>query len=104
MIKMKTCKIKTCITIAILFFFIGNISAQKGEGVDFYDEALRLFGTASSGESITENQALQGNRILYHKNGNLYPDENAVKYFSLDFETSVIAITKDDKEIILDLK
>jgi hypothetical protein len=85
MLKKTTYKIKFCITIAILFLFMGNISAQKREGVDFYDEALRLFGTASSGESITENRALQGNRILYHKNGNLYPDESAVKYFSLDY-------------------
>jgi len=69
----------------LVVFIIGSISAQTGTGVDFYDEALRLFGTASSGESITENRALQGNRIIYHKNGNLYPDERTVKYFSLDY-------------------
>lgn len=69
---------------------MGGISAQHSqvvtsEGVDFYDEALRLFGTAPSGGSIAENRALQGNRIQYHKNGNLYPDERNVKYFSLDY-------------------
>jgi len=59
--------------------------AATGARVDFYDEALRLFGTASKGESIIENRALQGNRIHYHKAGNLYPDESAVEYFSLDY-------------------
>ncbi|MCP4398175.1 MAG: hypothetical protein GY801_12870, partial [bacterium] len=69
----------------ITFIALVVAKVALGAGVDFYDEALRIFGTASSGESITENRALQGNRILYHKNGNLYPDESAVKYFSLDY-------------------
>jgi hypothetical protein len=79
-----------CIVLCWFLIMSGSLSAQNsqpltGVGVDFYDEALRLFGTASTGGSITENRALQGNRIIYHKNGNLYPDERAVRYFSLDY-------------------
>ncbi|MEX0332415.1 MAG: hypothetical protein AB3N64_13420 [Puniceicoccaceae bacterium] len=53
--------------------------------VDFYDEALRIFGTAEADGDITRNRALQGNRIHYLKNGNIYPDEREVKYFDLDY-------------------
>lgn len=53
--------------------------------VDFYDEALRLFGTAELGGNITNNRALEGNRIFYHKSGNIYPDERAIEYFALDY-------------------
>ena len=79
-----------CIALCLFLNASSSISAQTYQSgnvkkVDFYDEALRLFGTASTGSSITENRALQGNRIVYHKNGNLYPDESAVKYFSLDY-------------------
>jgi len=78
---MKYANLLICYSLFLVHSY--TISAQSG--VDFYDEALRLFGTASTGESITGNRALQGNRILYHKAGNLYPDESAVKYFSLDY-------------------
>jgi hypothetical protein len=76
------------LVLVCLFLLTGSIPAQlsraaTGSRVDYYDEALRVFGTASSGQSIRENRALEGNRIIYHKNGNLYPDESAVKYFSL---------------------
>lgn len=42
-------------------------------------------GTASSRESIAENRELQGNRIIFHENGNLYPDLSAVRRSSLDY-------------------
>ncbi len=79
-----------CIALCLFLIASSSISAQTYQAgnvkrVDFYDEVLRLFGTASTGSSITENRALQGNRIIYHKNGNLYPDESAVNYFSLDY-------------------
>ena len=45
------------------------LPAAGGARVDYYDEALRLFGTASSGRCIAENRAREGNRIIYDKNG-----------------------------------
>ena len=54
--------------------------------VDFYDEALRVFGTAEVGGTIIHQRALQGNLIHYLKAGNIYPDERAVRFFELDYE------------------
>ena len=59
--------------------------AQAAERLEFWDEALRLFGTAPAGGDVTENRALKGNRIAYLQGGNIYPDQDAVKYFSLDY-------------------
>lgn len=56
----------------------------SGARLDYRDEALRLFGSASRGQSITAHRALQGNRIFYDSAGNLYPDEAAVRHFRLD--------------------
>lgn len=60
--------------------------AWAGDRVDYYDEALRVFGTAEVGGQITQNRALEGNLIHYLKAGNIYPDERAVKFFELDYE------------------
>jgi len=57
----------------------------SGARLDYRDEALRLFGSAPLGQSITAHRALQGNRIIYDGAGNLYPDEAAVRHFHLDY-------------------
>ena len=69
----------------LLLIGLSFSAAQALPRVDFYDEALRLFGTAPPGGNVTDNRALQGNRIIYLRGGNIYPDEDAVKYFSLDY-------------------
>ena len=52
---------------------------------DFVDETLRVVGAAPAGESVTVHRALQGNRIVYDSAGNYYPDEEAVRFFALDY-------------------